>query len=759
LEIEKGETMKRYLISALLIITVSSFPLLRTKAGEEQNSILEQEQKEPLQKLSQEQEEALAKLKNNLTEVQLSKSAVPSWLMGELGPVSEEPKPAAVQTMRRLAPVFRIRTEDDFEPKSELADELGQVHVRLQQRYRGLPVVGGELIVHMQGKRTIGVNGHYVPDLSVEETPGLSADAAIRQALGSIFVSNVRELSSPELVVFVTEQKTARLAWSQFLSYVGVDGEFQIDRVFADARTGELLDRHPQIMTLKDRKIYHGDQACYNGFNPVLPGKFMFGEGGSSPDPALMDAYDATGKVYDFYYRVFNRDSYDGNGSSIISTVHIQLYQPGASNCNPNYAKWIPHYEQLAYGDGDGENFGSLPKSLDVTAHEFTHGVTQYSAGLVYNGESGALNEATSDILGECAEAYFKGFTKWEIEEDVFTPHIPGDALRYMYDPARDGRSADYYPDVFPSYCAANPDSPNCYTHYTSGIANLAFYLLVKGGTHPRGKTSVVVPAIGISNAQKIWYRALTVYMYSATDFSEARDMTMHAAADLFGGSCNSNMVAVDRAWRAVGVTGLQTSQSIWWGQDNCSFNILKNPGFEKLGGVYPYGHPYAWTVTAQQGAIDFYTTDPFGTYFFPSHSGDHLARIVVSQTNNPTLYQEVSIPSSAIKATLSFWLRISTEQPKDGPKDDILSVQLQDISNGKYDKLATFSNYDAGVYNPYYKKVSLDVTAYKGRTVRVFFAGISCLTCPTPLNYADLDNWNKSTTFFIDDTALMVQE
>src|SRR5262249_2258519 len=148
---------------------------------------------------------------------------------------------------------------------SEMSDRLGQTHVRLQQKYRGLRVVGGELIVHLKGERIIGVNGRFIPDIGMDTTPAIPAENAVETALLELSALEPRELSSSELVVFEDKDKIPHLAWSQLICYVETDGTFQIDRIFADAQTGRLLGRHPQIMSAKDRRIYDGGGQCYAG--------------------------------------------------------------------------------------------------------------------------------------------------------------------------------------------------------------------------------------------------------------------------------------------------------------------------------------------------------------------------------------------------------------------------------------------------------------------------------------------------------------
>ncbi|MCA9686273.1 MAG: M4 family metallopeptidase, partial [Myxococcales bacterium] len=180
--------------------------------------------------------------------------------------------------------------------------------------------------------------------------------------------------------------------------------------------------------------------------------------------------------------------------------------------------------------------------------HEFSHAVTTHTAGLIYQGESGALNEATSDIFAAAVES-FKGSTVsdvWHIGEDCWIAS-PG-FLRNMADPvSSNAGDKDYYPTRY----TGNQDNGG--VHWNSGIANLFFYLLSDGGTHPRNATNINVTGIGVTDAVKIWYRALTVYMTSSTNFAGARTATISAATDLFGAGSQQN-ISVQDAWAAVGV-------------------------------------------------------------------------------------------------------------------------------------------------------------------------------------------------------------
>lgn len=468
---------------------------------------------------------------------------------------------AAVDALDQYRAEIGRGPQDGFAFRLEEKDLLGQTHVRMSQTYRGYAVLGGELIVHVDRDGVLGVNGRFVSGLDLPAFAALAPNEAVGAALEKIHADggrNVEVVDVLDPVVYAlsgepTLAVPVRAMWVE-------DGELAFRDVFVDAASGEIVGSLSRIYTAKNRKIYNLNQTCISTGNE-LPGTLVISEGGSSADTAVMGAYNGTGKTYDYYLSVHGRDSYDAAGAALVSSVHGQ-FSTGYS-CDKNNAAWLDSpYNEMVFGDGDGSTFSNLANGLDVTSHELTHAVCSRSANLTYEKESGALNEANSDILGRAA-AFWNGngsaatTTSWTIGADVYTPSTSGDALRYMYDPAKDGQSADYYPTRnYSGTCTPSSSNDECGVHTNSGIANLFFYLLSQGGTHPRGKTTVAVTGVGLSKAEKIWYRALTVYMTASTTFQGARTATASAASDLYGGTCTAEWTAVHKAWDAVGVPG-----------------------------------------------------------------------------------------------------------------------------------------------------------------------------------------------------------
>jgi len=466
---------------------------------------------------------------------------VPYFAVGALGRVRTQVTSVAEATaldgvMPAIAKTFRVPAQDLVATKV-INDELGMTHVKYQQRTNGLRVVGGELVVHLAKNGDVSSVNSTARDLSALPTVAkLDAAAADRAAIADTNAGKAVAKRAPQLVFVLTEENTGHLAWE---TEVWATEGLQRDRVYVDALGGHVIERHPMVYTAKNRTILDGLGQEYN-----LPIGTQIGTEGSPPtDPAGKGAYDGTGITYDCYKTLYNRDSYDNAGAGLESKVHVTFGGSG------NNAAWTG--TQMVYGDGDGVTFSNLANAVDVTAHELTHAVTESTSGLVYQNESGALNEAMSDIMAAVCEAHNDGAVSagtWLIGEDVYTPGTAGDALRYMSSPTRDQYSKDYYPEKLP-----DNGSDNGGVHGNSGIANLAFYLLTNGGKHPRNKTTYMVPAIGIANAGLIFNSTNTKgYFTMGTTFAMARTVMKNAAKMEVPGS----EIAVETAWAAVGVGG-----------------------------------------------------------------------------------------------------------------------------------------------------------------------------------------------------------
>lgn len=272
--------------------------------------------------------------------------------------------------------------------------------------------------------------------------------------------------------------------------------------------------------------------------NQITDANNVWGEATDSKNAqAGVDAQYAGQMTYDYMKNVLGRDSLDGKGEALNSYVHT----------GKNYVNAFWDGTQMNYGDGDGSTATALT-SLDIGGHEIGHGLTERTSGLIYSGESGGLNEAMSDINGKGVEWYAaqknpKVKFSWGVGESVWTPGTPGDALRYMNDPTKDGYSVDNYKN-YPKQTEV---------HGSSGIANNAFYLSVEGGTNKTSGKSVA-SGIGMEKALKIFNRANIYYLTPNATFKDARAAGIKAATDLYGAS-SAEVKAITDAWTAVGVS------------------------------------------------------------------------------------------------------------------------------------------------------------------------------------------------------------
>lgn len=447
-----------------------------------------------------------------------------------------------------------LASNNSFIIKRKWQDELGQNHTQLTQKINGIEVFGTNVTIHAKSNRTLkglqqntgkseiyaisGVIAHAEP-LKTKKNAVLSATSAtarvieLAQEMGEVTTTPV------QAYVYLPLSEETKLAWQVEVTWDNGGEDFGRDILYFDANSFTLLTRHAQVHSAKNWRSY----TLQNQSQSAAPGQLLCTNNQNCGDASAQRAHDGASKVYDYYKSRFNRNGINNNDMTMISSVHL-----GNNVAN---AYWTG--SQMMYGDGDGQVLDDLTLSFDVIGHELTHGVTQYTANLIYNNASGALNEAWSDILGVAAKAYRDNTTQadWLLAEESYTPGVSGDAMRYMKNPTQDNYSKDWWPERIPY--VSNPSNSNDQggVHGNSGIANLAFALLTDGGQHPRNKSNATVNGIGLLKAEQIFYRALTTYMNQSTNFAGARSATAQAAADLYGAG---EKTAVETAWCAVGV-------------------------------------------------------------------------------------------------------------------------------------------------------------------------------------------------------------
>jgi bacillolysin len=497
------------------------------------------------------------------------------FIAGKLtAPSQKAAKDVVLDYLQSSKQKYKLGTKDSFVVTSQEADKLGGDIVRLQQVYNGVPVWGSTQVARVDEAGVLQVfSGTLSKEVSsklVKQNQKKSQKQAVDLAEADLGIKPVYEHEpTAELVIYPTADQ-AIYAYHVTLNFLSPEpGNYQF---FINAETGEIINKYNALHTagktdpsltgsntvgsgvgvLGDTKTLNtllSSGAYYLQDNTRGSGVFTYDAQNRQRTPgtlwkdtdnllnaqydgAAVDAHYYAGLTYDYYKNVFGRNSYDNKGAALKSTVHY-----GRSY---NNAFW--NGQQMVYGDGDGTTFIPLSGALDVVAHELTHAVTDFSSDLVYQYESGALNEAISDIFGTLAEYHDNNNPDFEIGEDIYTPAKAGDALRSMSDPTKYG-DPDHYSVRYTG------TSDNGGVHINSGIINKAAYLLSQGGTH----YGVTVPGVGTDKMGAIFYRANTVYFTSSTNFSQARAGLVQSAKDLYGAT-SAEVNAVNKAFDAIGL-------------------------------------------------------------------------------------------------------------------------------------------------------------------------------------------------------------
>ncbi|MBN8209399.1 peptidase M4 family protein [Bacillus sp. NTK071] len=470
-------------------------------------------------------------------------------------------------------------------PKAELKvdksvkDELGMTHVRFNQTKNNVPVEGAEVIVHYNANTEIEVvNGAYniqLEESDLDTTPAVTSEKALEAAKSSVNAPNkLDQLPTSKLVIYPFEGEN-HLAYKVNVNFLGNEPGNWF--VFVDAQTGNVIDKHNAIMdanqfktqngsgtgVLGDHRLLHITKSkaekegttfqladfSHEGLEGILTYDYsnenneieLFSNRSASfksdYDRPAVDAHYNSEQVYDYYLNEHGRNSLDDNGMPIQSVVHF--------GNNYNNAFWNGTY--MVYGDGDGDFFIPLSAGLDVAAHEMTHGVTSNSAGLIYRFQSGALNEAFSDIFGALIDD-----SDWEMGEDIMAPEAVASgrtSLRSLSNPSKYPVGSKYAPygngeGMYPSHMDEFYDLPgdldNGGVHINSSIINHAAYLTAQD--------------IGREKLGKIYYRALTHYLTPTSDFSDARQALIQSAVDLYGEG-SSEVKAATGGLDSVGIT------------------------------------------------------------------------------------------------------------------------------------------------------------------------------------------------------------
>jgi Zn-dependent metalloprotease len=755
-----------------------------------------------------------------------------------------------LQSQQRLTGMREALGLDEnhsFQLQSMEQDALGQTHVRFHQLYHGVRIWGGEVITHTQADgKELPPTSALKQDIKVDIEPKLSVtealavvktdlaprfDFAYKPAVELVVYPEkvIRVLPRKALVAknklnaedFVTEVKGYQLAY-----YVHTElenpGDTRHTDYLVNAHTGAIIEKWDSLRTsaaiATGKSQYSGivglnTNSVASGFElrdltrPASGGNVVYnldhstsGTGAIYTDPdntwgdginfkedpepttsangqtAAVDAAFGLQAAWDLYKNVFGRNGVNGLGTPTYARVHYD-------NAYDN-AFYSDQCMCITYGDGT--KLQTLT-SLDVAAHEFSHGVCSTTAGLIYSKESGGLNEANSDIMGAMAEFYMRGANgkgsvipdtggTWTQGEQITTPAFPL-KMRFLYKPSKDGNSAD----------AWSPTLQNLNVHYSSGPMNRAFYFLSQGATKTGETSTTYLPqgmtGIGNDKAARIWFRALTTYMTSSTDYAGARIACIQAVRDLFPVS-GPEEIAVWNAFAGINVgspwTGpdapptVTISESGEKGTLTFSATAVDDKGVIKveflLDGALvgsstsaPYSMTYdslmqddgSHTLVAKATDTSGQFTNATMTFIiangqltrngsfekgygvgWSNTTGMQIGAILGQTAFDGTkmakfcgtgskmsvgLYQSLAIPANASPVTLSYALHVETRDTSTSVASDTFAVQIRNSSGAILNTLATYSNLNAATG---YKVYSLDLAAYKGQTIQLYFLG-----------------------------------
>lgn len=535
---------------------------------------------------------------------------------------SLSPNEVALACLEEYKELLKIRRpSEEFKEKSVLRDALGLKHIKYQQVYQGLPVWGKELVVHVdQDGDVYQIDGKIEPTTTLATAPQLTAPRVLDKMKDSL--GEQAQINAAELVIYVDGRGTKILAY-----HVEACIGFERWQFFIDATTGNVLEKYNDTwyggvaaagadLSGQQRNFSAWEQGgTYYMIDTTLPGQSRdpvipdeLGQGNiivvdachQEPDylnsvqfvnsmypdrnwdPAAVSVVHNFLTINDYYWDRFNRNGIDGSGMNSIGVIHVGDQWENAC--------WTGQY--MFFGDG-WSTFDSLAKSLDIAAHEYTHGVVEFTAGLEYKYQSGALNEAYADIFGCMVDR-----DDWLIGEEI-TKESPG-FLRSLSNPHQ---GLDYLPATMDEYYNLPFEDDNGGVHYNCTIPARAAYLMAEGLTREGGGTS-----IGREKTEEIFYRALVCHLTRQSDFVACRYATVQSAEELYGEN-TPEVQAVKTAWDMVGVLDTGTggggggdippvqgednilffyTEDYWWGESLTYLCVRYADGEEYYVSSYP---------------------------------------------------------------------------------------------------------------------------------------------------------------------------
>jgi bacillolysin/thermolysin len=647
-------------------------------------------------------------------------TGTPDWLDGPL-PYSlsqteqANPELAARNVLNQFRDIFGIQdAANEFNLIRVETDKqvLGQVHVRLQQVKNGIPVWGKVLLVHLSESQVLGINGDFQPSLSLNTTPTLAAGQAEATALAAENLLNPNsQVAAPSQLMIYVDNATQQsyLTW-----FVKVSTPFlQPYGYFVDATNGQVVHVTPLAASALYREVYDMQ------LKESIPGKLLAKEGTVPRDTDGAAAYKNGGTVYNYYKKTFNRDSYDDAGGPLYLLVH-----------SPERGNSFWNGQAMIFGDKDdfiADKNDALV--LDIAAHELTHAVTQYSANLEYENQSGALNESFSDVFAVMVDR-----EDWHLFEDnTKCSTMPRNHcwLRDMEDPSLGGNydqnsplSNFGQPTTMDEYANLpnSRDGDNGGVHVNSGIPNHVLYLAATASSKEA--------------AEQIWYRALTVYLTNQSDFGDFAQAIQKSATDLYGAN-SKEFTATKNALAGVGlVSGGVQPTPVPTTAPNVQINPTPAPvttqGCSELTTNGTFEGSGGWTEQTNLSTAII-------TNEFP-HTGKKSAWLGGTDRESfQYIYQDVSVTANLKSVTLTYYHYVE-ENANAGSPDATFSVVLADPSSGNV--VETLEEIPSSQADSDWTQSVVDLSGYAGKKIRLAFT-------------ADMVRGNLSN-FFVDDVSIV---
>jgi Zn-dependent metalloprotease len=491
----------------------------------------------------------------------------------------------AAEVFTQYYKAFGLNENDEMQLIRTDEDKTGMRHYRYQQNHKGFPVDGAVFLIHEKDGKAKTGNGTIVKGLNISYQAAVTPEVALQSAMAAVpsqkyaWQDNdmellLKELKNdpaathyPALQLVIFDKKFSGKPENYRLAYKTEIYSLQpLARkyVYIDAFSGEVIHT---INMIQNTDVPANGVTKYNGSQQIMvdsisPGSYRLRETGRgngiitrstqnsenyamavdiyddnttlfNSDDVAISAHWASEMTYDYYFNTFGRNSFDNNGAILMSYVHF----------GNNYANAFWDGSKMTYGDGNSQY--SAFTTIDICGHEITHAVTTYTADLIYQDESGALNEAFSDIFGTCVEFYADNTPNWLMGEDI------GNPIRSLSNPNQYQNPDTYHG----TYWDNDPyGMDNGGVHTNCGVGSFWFYLLSEGGTgtNDNGELFSVNP-LGRNIAEQIAYHTLAYYLTPASDYYDAYLASIAAAENLYG-TCSAEVLETAAAWAAVGV-------------------------------------------------------------------------------------------------------------------------------------------------------------------------------------------------------------